>query len=302
MATLAARNTIATGARPASLPLKHAITLAYTASLTVAVLVAVVSGTALMVGSASLYGVDPKLATGVTSSTAGLLVPGFLAQDVFNLVVALPILLGSLWFAHRGSLIGLLLWPGALFYMLYTYTHYLVGAQFNSMFLAYVALVALSAFATIGIIASVDGGQVRRRFAGAVPARIFGGILVGLALLTMAQDGAGSLSTLANGTHLDPGAHAIWIGDLTLEVPVLLIGGVLLWRRQALGYVVAAGLLLQFGLTPFGLAAIMAIQAVLTSAQTQLGTIAGVLVFSAIALTPLAYFVRGARRPAVAID
>ena len=81
------------------------------------------------------------MATGVTSSTAGLLVPGFLAQDVFNLVVALPILLGSMWLARRASLIGLLLWPGTLFYLLYTYTHYLFGAPFNPMFLAHVALV-----------------------------------------------------------------------------------------------------------------------------------------------------------------
>lgn len=67
--------------------------------------------------------------------------PGFLAHDGFNLVVGLPILLGSLWLARRGSLIGLLLWPGALFYVLYTYALYVVGAPFSALFLPYVALV-----------------------------------------------------------------------------------------------------------------------------------------------------------------
>ena len=213
MATLATRNTIATRSKTASLPIKHAITLAYAASLVVAVLVGIVSATALVVGSAAQYGVDPKVARGVTSYTAGLIVPGFLAQDIFNLVVALPILLGSLWFARRGSTVALLVWPGALFYMLYTYSHYLVGAQFNSMFLAYAALVALSAFTTIGLVSSIDGEIVRRGLSGVVPARIVGGILVVLALLTLAQDGGGSLSILANGSHVDPGARSIWIGD-----------------------------------------------------------------------------------------
>lgn len=302
MATLATRNTVTRKFEPASFPIKHDLALAYAASLLVAGLVAVVSVTALIFGSAALYGVDPKVATGVTASTAGLLVPGFLAQDVFNLVVALPILLGSLWLARRGSLIGLLLWGGALFYLLYTYAHYLIGAPFNRMFLVYVALVALSAFTTTGLTATIDGEQVRRQFTGAVPARVVGGILVGLALLTVAQDGGGSLSTIASGAHVDPGAHGIWIVDLTVEVPAMLIGGVLLWRRQALGYAVAAGLLFQFGLTPFGLAAIMAAHAVSTGSQINVASIAGVLVFSAIAFVPLAFFVRGARLPASTVS
>jgi hypothetical protein len=50
-----------------------------------------------------------------------------------------------------------------------------------------------------------------------------------------------------------------------MEVPAVLIGGVLLWRRATLGYVAGVRLLLQFGLTPSGLAAIMALQPALTA-------------------------------------
>ncbi len=56
-----------------------------------------------------------------------------------------------MWIARRGSLIGLLFWPGALFYVLYTYAFYLIGVPFNALFLSYVALVALSAYTMIGI-------------------------------------------------------------------------------------------------------------------------------------------------------
>lgn len=288
----------------ARLPITRDLTLAYALSLVVAVLMAVVSAAGLVFGSAGLYGVDSKGAAGVTPSTVGVLVPGFLAHDAFNLIVGLPILLGSLWLARRGSLIGLLLWPGALFYVLYTYAQYLVGAPFSALFLPYVALVALSAYTTIGLVASVDGDAVRQRLAGVVSARTVGGILVGLAFLTLAQDAGGAVATaLAGGAPIDPRARHVWTVDLAVEVPAVLAGGVLLWRRQPLGYVAGAGLLLQFGLTPVALAAILALQPLqplLAGSPIDAATIAGLLIFGAVSFVPLAFFVRGAGRRAVA--
>src|SRR5664280_2386346 len=107
-----------------TLPLKRDLTLAYRASGLIALLMVIVSAAGLAWGSTSLYGVDQNRALGVSASTAGVLVPGFLVQDVFNLAARLPILVGALWLARHGSLIGLLLWPGALFYLAYTYVHY----------------------------------------------------------------------------------------------------------------------------------------------------------------------------------
>ena len=157
-----------------TLPLKRDLTLAYRTSLLIALLMVVVSVGGLAWGSTSLYGVDQNRALGVSASTAGVLVPGFLVQDVFNLAVGLPILVGVLWLARRGSLIGLLLWPGALFYLAYTYVHYLVGAPFSALFLGYVAVVALSAYTTIGLVASIDCDTVRQRLSGAVRPRLVG--------------------------------------------------------------------------------------------------------------------------------
>jgi hypothetical protein len=104
-----------------TLPLKRTLKLAYRLSLVVAALMAVASAAGLVLGVGGLYGSDPKLALGVREAEAGLLLPGLLGQDAFNLVVGVPLLLGSMWFARRGSLIGLLFWPGALFYVLYWY-------------------------------------------------------------------------------------------------------------------------------------------------------------------------------------
>jgi hypothetical protein len=221
-------------------------------------------------------------------------VPGFLIQDVFNLAIGLPILVGVLWLARRGSLIGLLLWPGALFYLVYTYVHYLVGAPFSALFLGYVAIVALSAYTTIGLVASIDCDTARQRLAGAVRPRLVGGVLVGLALLTVGQDAGGAVATaLAGGAPIDPLARGVWIADLTLGVPAMLIVGGLLWRRVSLGYVAAAGLLLSFGMTSVVIAAMIALQPVLTGAPVDGATVMGLLIFGALSWTPLLPFARG---------
>jgi hypothetical protein len=73
-----------------------------------------------------------------------------------------------------------------------------------------------------------------------------------------------------------------------------LAGGALLWRHTPLGYVAGVGLLLQFGLTPTGLAAILAFQPILTAAPLDVGIIVGLLIFSLVCFASLAFFVRGA--------
>ena len=278
------------------LPVKGDLVLAYILSAATAVLVASVSVAGLALGRASLYGPDAALAAGVATSTAGIVVPGFFAHDLFNLAVGLPLLLATLWAARRGSLVGLLLWPGALFYVLYSYAQYLLGAPFGPLFLAYVLLVVLSAYATIDSVAIIDGTTVRQRMSGTVRARTVGGILVALALLTLGQDAGGAIATaVGGGNSTEPLARAVWTADLTINVPATLVGGVLLWRRAALGYVVAAGLLFAFGLTPIALAAMLALQPWLTGSAVDSSTILGLLVFAVVAFVPLAFFVRGAR-------
>src|SRR6266545_4444309 len=126
-----------------ALPITRELTFAQVMSLVVAALMAVTSVAGLSFGGAGLYVVDPKY------------LPAFVAQDLLNLLVGLPLLLGSLWLVRRGALIGLLLWPGALFYVLYDYGFYVLGAPFNVFFLPYLVLMKLSAYTMIGILVSV---------------------------------------------------------------------------------------------------------------------------------------------------
>ena len=89
-----------------ALPIERDIGLAYVSSAVISLVIAVVSVLGLLWGSNGRYGVGSPL---VQVSQGG---------DATNLIIGLPVLLGAMWLAWRRSLVGLLLWPGALFYVL----------------------------------------------------------------------------------------------------------------------------------------------------------------------------------------
>jgi hypothetical protein len=270
------------------LPLTRDLRLAYLASFVVAAVIAIVSVAGLLFGTTGLYGSETRL------------FPAFLGQDLLNLLVGLPILLGSMWLARRGSLTGLLCWPGALFYVIYDYAFYAIGAPFSVFFEAYLVLIAISTYAMIGIIASVDTNAVRAVVAGMVPARVTGGFLVAVAVIFVALWTTIVVSALLSGGAVDAVARAVVTLDLTIQLPALLVGGVLLWRRSAVGYAVATGLLLQAAAYLLGLSALCLLGTDATGAPVTVASWAPGLVVGAIAIVLIGFFVRGAAAERVA--
>jgi hypothetical protein len=268
--------------RPAA-PTKHDLRTTFVSSLAVAFGIAVVSVVGLVWGSDGLY---PAEAPSVLVSRAG---------DAASLIVVLPSLLASMWLARKGSLLGLLLWPGALFYALYTYAIYLGGAPFTVLVFAYVVLVILSAATVIGIVAAIDGGQVRQRLA-ATPARAVGGALVVIAVLAYAGLIVTALSMFGSPPS-ELGFRAQWVVDCALGTPVLLFGGALLWRRATLGYVAASALLLVSGLGGVAFAVAAALDGPLNGHRTEPAVIVVHLVISAVSFALLAYFTARVTKP-----
>ena len=261
--------------------IKRDITLAYIISFIIALIMSVASVAGI------LYGSDIYPASQVSNNVG---------TDTLNLVVGVPILLGSMWFARRGSLIGLLIWPGALFYILYVYTFYILGVPFNILFLPYIALVTLSAYTIIGLVASIDGEEVRKRLNGKVPARTAGGMFILIAILFIAVDMFLIVTTLASRAPVSSTSYASWVTDFTIQLPALLVVGILLWRHEAFGYVTAPGLLFQGAVLNAGFAIVLALQAIFTSSPINAPFVALVFGIGAISFILLALFVRGAAR------
>ncbi len=120
-----------------ALPTTRSLKLAYTLSILTASLMTVLSIAGIAGWQRVYLGMEPKMLplfrrTGCAQPRRRPSAPA-----------------GSMWLARRGALVGLLMWPGALFYVLYDYGYYALGAPFNVFFVAYLALIRLSAYALI---------------------------------------------------------------------------------------------------------------------------------------------------------
>lgn len=212
--------------------------------------------------------------------------------DAANLVLIVPILLGAMWLARRGSLFGLLLWPGTLFYALYAYIPYLVGAPFSGLFFVYVALVTISGFTLVGVLASIDAAEIRRRLA-AAPARGIGAALAVIAVAAYAGLAGAAIAALGDAAG-EAATRPLAVADWALGTPVLLAGGVLLWLSEPLGYMAAPGLLLVSGLGGVAFAVAAVVDNELGGPRTEPAVVAVHLVISVVSFGLLAFFVRRA--------
>lgn len=261
-----------------SLPIKHKILLAYALSSIIALLMTAAAVVGVLFPSV-IYPTDELLQT-------------FMPNDVVNLVIGLPILLGSMYLTRRGKLIGLLFWPGALLYILYNYIGYVFGVPFNVVFLLYLILVVLSAYTIIGLVASIDGNVVQQHLTGSVPEKAAGGILAGLGILMLLRALGVLVAAIVNQTSIATTELSVLLADF-FTAPAVIIGGVLLWQREALGYVSGLGLLFQSSMLFIGLIFFLILQPFLTAAPFNLTDVIVVFIMGLICFIPFALFVRG---------
>jgi hypothetical protein len=199
----------------------------------------------------------------IVSSVAGLWLDGVYQEpdavaallrgyDLTTLVFAAPLLAAALLPAVWRSPRGQLLWIGALAYGVYTYASYVFGTGFNDLFLGHVALFSLSVFALIVALGTLDVAGVGGRFHPRTPARSISVVLLllGVALATMwifyslRFAVTGQLPEEARLVVPTATTHLGYVLDLSLLIPAYLLAAVLLWRRAAWGFVLAAMLLI----------------------------------------------------------
>lgn len=167
-------------------------------------------------------------------------------NDLVTLVLAVPMLIAAMTLARRGSHRALLVWLAMLNYMLYNFAFYVFAAAFNWFFLIYVALFTLSAIALIFGLARIDTREISQRFRPGTPIKLISSylLLVGIGLSTIYV--IQSLGFIIDDTlpeivvNTGHPTSVIFAVDLSLLVPVFIIGAIWLWRRQPWGYVLAS--------------------------------------------------------------
>jgi hypothetical protein len=274
-------NIIEPNLTPSSLPIRGNVTPFYAASLGIAALAA-------------------------AASAAGLAYPGvvypsdefrraFVPSDAATLAVGLPILLGSMALARHGRLAGLLLWPGALLFMLYNYLIYFLCMPLNGVYFAFGTLVVGSGYAFGGLISVIDHQAVKDRLAGVVPGRLSGGVLAVLGGLFVLRAVGMLAGAAAAGTPPSAPELALDVSDIAVS-PVWIIGGILLWRRKPSGYAAGLGLLFSLGMLFIGLMFVFILEPCLSATPFRGSDALVILAMSMIVFAPLALFVRGVMR------
>lgn len=167
-------------------------------------------------------------------------------NDLVTLVVGLPLLVISTFFAFRNSLRGRLLLAGTLGFFLYTYMSMASLASYNALFLVYVSIFGLSLYAFIMCMMSFNLSTLPQAFSERLPRKwivglmfIVGGFLLiawlGRIVPPLIQK---QTPILENTTTL-----VIQFMDLGLIVPLAFLGGFLLLRRNAWGYLLSSVML-----------------------------------------------------------
>ena len=264
------------------LPVRRSLKAAYLFSLLIMALTGIAAAASI-------------LAADIIYPTAELK-KSFIANDVVTLFIGLPILLISMWLTHRGKLIGLLFWPGAIFYGLYNYTAYLIGTPLTIMYPLYLIIVTISIYTIIGLVASIDSESVKQRLTGHISEKSASGVLMvfgfvfGLrAIIMMVMNAASSQTPLA-GPEL-----GVLVADF-IACTAWLIGGVLLWQRQPLGYVAGMGLLFCASMLFVGVIAILLLQPIISGGPLPVIDIVVLLVMGLICFVPFVLFGRGVVR------
>lgn len=163
--------------------------------------------------------------------------------DVVTLVVGLPLLAISTWLAFQGSLRGRLLLTGTFGFFLYTYMSMSMLTAYNALFLIYVALFSLSLFAFVLSMLGYDLSTLPQHFSERLPRGWIAGLmfLIG-GFLSLAWLGKivpplfqATEPALENTTTL-----VIQSMDLGLIVPLAVVSGLLLLRRNPWGYLLTS--------------------------------------------------------------
>lgn len=179
-------------------------------------------------------------------------------QDIANLV-AFPLMMILAIAALRGSLRAYIAWLGVVIYSAYSYAIYAFDIHFGPLFLVWVAILGLSAYALIGALTTLDPARVKSAYAERVPTRSASAILLTIAgafsLLWLAEIIPAMFSGTPPETLAEVGlpTNPVQVLDLALFLPAAALAGVLLARHRPFGYVLAPSMLVAMVLLSIGI-------------------------------------------------
>ncbi len=258
------------------------------------------------------YGLSVALgAIALAASSTSLFIPGVLGGPLVSqgnlrgtalvmLVLAVPVLFTSMYFAAKGSARALVFWLGAVAYIIYQAVLFLFGTPFNSLFLLYVGMLSLGFWSVVVLMWQIDLAAFGARFDRNLPARgiaIYALVLAVLnALVWLRTIVPAILSDSPSAFLVGSGmiTNPVFVQDLALWLPLLAVASWWLWKRRPLGELIVGAMLVMLVLESIGIATDQWFGAA-ADPTTPFASMAAVPLFMGLAIVgavPLFYFLR----------
>lgn len=196
---------------------------------------------------------------GVFERDAPMTVGNMRGTALAMLVIAVPLLMASMLLSSCGSLRARFVWLGSVAYIAYNAVMFCFALQFDSFFLLFAALLALSFWALVTLMPLFDHAAVETAGAG-VPVRVVAAYLL-VCLVLFAMLWLRDIVPAIIGNVLPRGfaeagltQNPIYVLDFAFTFPLLAVGVTWLLRRRAWGYVIAGMALVMLTIETAGVA------------------------------------------------
>ena len=245
----------------------------------IAISIAVLVSLAGLMAPISIYGTGEKGAA-------------FWSVDLVVLAFAVPLALLALFFANREQLPGLACWIGMLFYLAYNYIPYVFDLAVGPLLIPWLFLIASSLSAGVFVLTAIDMERFRSQYDQKVPARVSGGILLGLGVFIILYQAGEIAQILLEGTNQTSSSPALMFADIVLAAPLLIFSGWALWNREGIGYLLGAAMLFGYAILSLGLILSLILQTTLKHIPLDIDAIVAVSLMVILCAIPLGYFIK----------
>jgi hypothetical protein len=165
-----------------------------------------------------------------------------------------------MWSSSRGSLRAIVIWLGAAGYLLYNAVMLLFATPYNRFFLAYVAMLALALWSIGAVLVQTDVAGLARQVTGHLPVH---GIAIYAWTVAVLNALVWLRAIVPTMTADHPGAflvgsgfstHPVYIQDLAVWIPLMVVAAAWLWRGLAWGYLLTTSILALWVIESLGIA------------------------------------------------
>ncbi|MEJ2487449.1 MAG: hypothetical protein P8Y68_17130 [Anaerolineales bacterium] len=216
----------------------------------------------------------------------------FLTNDAVNLIIGLPLLGLSLWFVKKNKLIGLIIWYGGLFYVIYNYLAYVFGMPFGWQTILNSAIIGLSLVIGILIFRKVDFEGLEGVVGGVGPRKAASILILIFGLGFFIQAVIKVSGFLSGSGQIGLEEVGVFAADLAGSV-MWLLSGYFLLSRKPIGFLFGWSGLVAVVVLNIGLLAYLVLQPLIVGGAFEALDFLIIVAFSALCYLPLGMFLKG---------